>query len=112
MRKDGNNERGAFSFLSHIKIERAKRGQSAKVLFEFSRPILASLEMPAMYVKLNLLLQRGIKSKYGLALYELIADYIGLGQLTLPMSDFRRLMGVKPHQYKNTALLIRKVVKE
>jgi len=102
-------EWGAFAFLSFIKIK-GERGKSAKVSFSLPQPILESLDQPKMYLKLNLLLQRGIDSKSGLALYELLLDYVGIKKISISMKDFRNLMGVKPNQYTNTAMLIKKVV--
>jgi len=64
--KKDTYERGAFPFLSFVKIEGAKRGKVATVTFSLSPPILESLLKPSMYVKLNIFLQRDFKSKYSL----------------------------------------------
>ena len=52
-----------------------------------------------MYARLDLNLQRRFDSKYGLALWELCADYLGSGREYgetpyIPLEAFRKLMGI------------------
>jgi replication initiator protein len=56
------------------------------------------LHNPAMYARLDLNLQRRFNSKYGLALWELCADYLGSGREYgetpyIPLESFRKLLG-------------------
>jgi len=45
------------------------------VTFEFPTTIQQVIEKPEMYVKLNLLVLRGLDSKHSIALYEVLKDY-------------------------------------
>ena len=103
-------ERGAFPLLSYVKIRGKQRGETATVSFSLSPPILATLEKPTMFFRLNLLLQRGFKSKYGIALYELLLDYKGIKKIYIEIDKFRKLMGIQPEQYSIFAMLKKKVI--
>lgn len=78
-----NYEWGAFPFLSFVKIVGERRGSAATLTFELPSIILEAIKNPSMYFKLNLVIQRGINSKYGLALYEVLLDYAKLGKITI-----------------------------
>ncbi len=108
--KKDTYEWGAFSFLSFVKIEGAERGKKATVEFALALPILESLVRPNMYVKLNLLLQRGFKSKYALALFEVLSDYKRVGKLYLEIDSLRNLLGIEPHKYKSFGMFRKKVL--
>ena len=68
-----------------------------------------------MYARLDLDLQRQFDSKYGLALWELCADYLGAGREYgetpfIPIDGFRRLMGVAETAYASFKRLKDKVL--
>ena len=63
-----------------------------------------------MYVKLDLLILRRIKSKYSVALYELMKDYQNLGGYRISVEDFRKLMGIQPGQYEIFTMLRKRVL--
>lgn len=51
---------GAFPFLSWVQILGDRRGKTATLKFELATPILEAVKNPKMYVRLNLLIQRGL----------------------------------------------------
>lgn len=63
-----------------------------------------------MYVKLDLLIVRGLTSKHSVALYELMKDYQSIGKKRCEIDEFRRLMGIKPGQYSIFTMLKHRVL--
>ena len=88
-------ERGACPFLSCVKIVGQKRGNTARLTFEFPTPILEAIKRPTMYVKLNMFIRRDLNSKHSLALYEMLKDYQNIGRIRIGMEAFRKLVGVE-----------------
>lgn len=68
------------------------------------------IKHPNMYVRLNLLALRDLKSKHSIALYEFLQDYIKLGKYSCTTEDFRLLMGIKAGQYKVFTLMKKRVL--
>lgn len=60
------------------KIKTEGRGKPTTISFEFPSLVLEMVKNPNMFVKLNLLALRGLKSKHSIALYEFLKDYINL----------------------------------
>lgn len=104
------HERGAFPFLSFVKIEGQRRGGTSTLHFEFPTPILEAVKRPAMYVKLNLFIRRGLSSKHSLALYEILKDYQNIGNIRIEIENFRRLVGVSEGQYKIFTMLQKRII--
>jgi plasmid replication initiation protein len=65
---------------------------------------------PNIYVKLNLVILRGLNSKHSVALYEFMKDYQNLGKYRCEVGEFRRLMGIKPEQYSIFSMLKKRVL--
>lgn len=63
-----------------------------------------------MYVVLDMLVLKGLKSKHAIALYEFAKDYQKIGEYTCSIEGFRKLMGVKPTQYKVFTMLKKRVL--
>lgn len=103
-------QRGAFAFLSSVRIDGQRRGGIANLTFEFPTLVLEAIKRPAMYVKLNLVIQRELNSKHSLALYEVLKDYQNLGNIRVEIDNFRRLVGVEQGQYKIFTMLQKRVI--
>ena len=99
-----------FSFLAEVKITSGGRGKSTTVSFEFPSTIWRVIQHPRMYVVLDLLVLRSLKSKHSVALYELMKDYQKLGQYSCGIKEFRKLMGIKPKQYTVFTMLKTRVL--
>lgn len=103
-------EWGAFPFLSLVKITGQRRGNTAKVHFEFPTPILEAIKRPSMYVKLNMFIWRGLNSKHSLALYEILKDYQNIGRIRIEVDNFKKLVGIEPEQYKIFTMLKKRII--
>ena len=108
--KDGSLERwGATALLAQAAIEKGL------FTYAYSPELRRRLHNPTMYARLDLDLQRQFDSKYGLALWELCADYLGAGREYgetpfIPIDGFRRLMGVAETAYASFKRLKDKVL--
>ena len=85
---------GATALLAQADIQ-----QKGLFTYAYSPELRRRLHNPDMYARLDLDLQRQFDSKYGLALWELCADYLGAGREYgetpfIPIETFRKLMGV------------------
>jgi plasmid replication initiation protein len=83
--------------------------------YAYSPELRRRLHNPAMYARLDLNLQRRFNSKYGLALWELCADYLGSGREYgetpyIPLESFRKLMGIADGAYPTFKRLKDKVL--
>lgn len=103
-------ERGAFPFLAFVKINGQRRGDTARVTFEFPTPILEAIKRPSMYVKLNMFIRRWLNSKHSLALYEVLKDYQNIGKIRIPVDDFRKLVWIEPEQYTIFTMLKKRII--
>ncbi len=101
--KDKSDEWGTFAMLSQATI---KKGV---LYFAFPPIIHKTLLRPEMYTPLDLSIIKGLRSKYSVALYELLKDYRAMGCLKISISEFRELMGVKK-AYKDFGVLRHKVI--
>lgn len=103
--------RWAFPFLSLIHIEGDRRGSTAIVTFELASPILEAVKHPNMYANLDLLiLQELCESKYAYILFQLLKDYINMGNKRVGIENFRKLMGVPSGKYSIFTMLKKRVI--
>ena len=86
--------RWVFSFLSHAHIQVEQRGKASTVMIECPTIVLEAIRRPRIYSKLNLMITRGIESKHGLIMYELLTDYINLGKIRVELRELRKLFGI------------------
>lgn len=100
----------AFPFLSLVKITGQRRGNTARVHFEFPTPILEAIKRPTMYVKLNMFIWRGLNSKHSLALYEILKDYQNIGRIRIEVENFKKLVWIEPEQYKIFTMLKKRII--
>ncbi|MCW3109059.1 MAG: hypothetical protein JWQ09_3565 [Segetibacter sp.] len=76
--KDKQSVWGAFNFLSHVKIIEEGAGRPSYVQFEFPSTVLEAVRHPSMYARLDMLILRGLTSKYAVAIYEMMKDYANI----------------------------------
>lgn len=85
----------ASTILSSVSV---KRGV---IRYQYSELIKTLIVDPAIYGKINLVIQSRFKSSYALALYENCARYRGLSYTKdIDISLFRKLMGVEEGKYE------------
>lgn len=99
-----------FSFLAEANIREQWRGKNTIVTFEFPTTVLNVIKNPRIYVKLDLIIIRGLESKHSVALYELMKDYQNLNRYRCEIGNFRKLMGVEEWQYKIFTMFKKRVV--
>lgn len=95
----------ASSVLASVQI------QGTECQYAYSHHMKQMLHSPAVYGRINLIIQSRFKSSYGLALYENCARFRNL-PLTkwFPLDEFRKLMGVNPGEYEIFRDLNRRVI--
>ena len=103
-------EWGFFSFLAEVKIRSEGVGKSAYITFEFPSTVLSVIKHPNVFVKLNLYIIRGLKSKHSVVLYEFMKDYQNLWRYRCDINAFRKLMGINPGQYSIFSMLRKRVL--
>jgi len=113
--KDRGGGWGVASLLSEVEII------NGVISYAYSPTIRKKFYNPSVYAKINLSLQNRFKSKHSLALYELFLDYFNMEQSVgqtpmISLEDFRKLMGLKEHEYTQfkflNAFVIKKAIKE
>jgi hypothetical protein len=109
--KDGSPEWGATPLLAQAEI---KRGI---LTYAYSPALRRRLHNPSIYARLDLNLQKQFVSKYGLALWELCADYLWASREYgetpfIPLEKYRKLMGLKDGGYPKFKEFNRCAVKE
>ena len=90
--KDKEEIRESIVILPKVKIKTDKN--TSLLSFEFPTDILEQIKNPKMYANLDLLIVRDLNSKYSLALYEILKDYINIGQLRINIKDLKTALGV------------------
>jgi len=86
---------GVFAMLAEAKLE------NGILTYAYAPTLSEKLQNPAIYTKINLLIQQKFSSKHALTLYELCLDYIDSphGFPKLSLEEFRKYMGIAPHEY-------------
>ena len=87
-----------------------KRGGATTLNFELPTPIVEAIKRPKMFVKLNLFILRGLSSKHSLALYETLKDYEGIKKIRIPIDGLKKILGLKPEQYKIFTMFRERVI--
>jgi len=93
LEKDKKQSWGVFNLIAGIEYE------NSKFIFSFPHQVLKSLVNPNIYTYIDLVIIKDLKSKYSIALYELLKDYKEIKEVIIEVSEFRELMGVKEKQY-------------
>ena len=95
LRKDGETW-GISSVLNDVKVDFDK--EIGKTVISYSLPRIvrdAMIKKNGMFAKIDLVVVKGLKSKYAILLYELIKDYEKVKVPEMSMRDFRKMFGVE-----------------
>jgi plasmid replication initiation protein len=107
LNKDNQHEWGIAGLLAEAKII------NGVCFYAYSPTLRKNLDNPAVYAKINLILQNKFKSKHTLALYELILDYYKIGETPfIQINNLRKILGLKEDEYKDFKALNRDVIKK
>ena len=97
LNKDKHHIWESMSFLSAVKIEK----ETGHIKFEMPEMLKEKIRYPSMYAPLNMVLIAGFKCSYTIILYELLRDYLTAQKVPLiSIEDYRALMGIKDHEYR------------
>ncbi len=95
LRKDGETW-GISSVLNDVKVDFDK--EIGKTVIGYSLPRIvreAMIKKNGVFAKIDLVVVKGLKSKYAILLYELIKDYEKVKVPEMSMRDFRKMFGVE-----------------
>jgi len=104
---------GAFVLVSHILFEEDKETKETVVKFEIPEFVRERLVNPqdSLYANINLVVIRGLTSKYAIILYELVRDYQRSEIPVMEMKKFKEVFGIdKVNSYKRIDHLKSKVL--
>ncbi len=97
LNKDKHQIWAGGSFLSWVEIDK----ETNHIKFEMPEMLKEKIRYPSMYAPLNMILIAGFKCSYAIILYELLRDYLNAQKIPLiSIADYRVLMGIKNHEYK------------
>jgi len=87
---------GAFVLVSHIRFEEDKETKETVVKFEIPEFVRERLVNPqdSLYANINLVVIRGLTSKYAIILYELVRDYQRSEIPVMEMKKFKEIFGI------------------
>ena len=89
LNKDKENYWGIFNLIAGIEYKKGK------FIFSFPHQILKTLINPNIYTYLDLVIIKDLRSKYAIALYELLKDYRDIKEFKIEIDKFRKLMGAE-----------------
>jgi hypothetical protein len=113
--QDWDSEWGTTGLLASAVIKKVKGRK--KILYAYSHELRQRLFNPRLYARISLSMQNKFNSKHALALYELCVDYFIArkcqGQSPfIPLADFRKVMGLEAHEYKEFKFLRQWIIKK
>ncbi len=95
LRKDGETW-GISSVLNDVKVDFDDITGKTVISYAIPRVVRkAMINKNGMFAKIDLIVVKGLKSKYAILLYELIKDYDKVQVPILSMQDFRKMFGVE-----------------
>lgn len=97
LNKDKHQIWAGGSFLSWVEIDK----ETSHIKFEMPEMLKEKIRYPSIYAPLNMILIAGFKCSYTIILYELLRDYLNAEKIpVISIEDYRMLMGIKDHEYK------------
>ncbi len=91
---------GWVSLVSDLQITEDEKAKVVSITFELPERIKWALVDPhGVYANINLVIVRGLKSKYAIILYELVKDYEKVEIPEMTIDDFRKLFNIE-NKYK------------
>ncbi len=92
--------KGWVSLVSDLQVAEDEKAKVVNITFELPERIKWALVDPnGLYANINLVIVRGLKSKYAIILYELVKDYEKVEIPEITIDDFRKLFNIE-NKYK------------
>jgi len=87
---------GQFVLISHIQFAEDKMTKEKVVKYEIPEFVRERLVNPqdSQYANIDLVVVRGLTSKYAIILYELVKDYKNIEIPVMEMEEFKKIFGV------------------
>ncbi len=87
---------GWVSLVSDLEVKQNEKTQVVDVTFELPERIKAALIDPnGIYANINLVIIRGLQSKYAIILYELVKDFQKVQIPEMTMEKFKKIFGIE-----------------
>lgn len=75
--------------------------ESGFITYALPQQVIETIYRPEVYGEIDLAIVKGLKSKYAIAMYEFITDYIKITTIKIKIDEFKTLMGIDPQtQYQ------------
>ncbi len=88
--------KGIASLLDNIEIETDKITKLATISYSIPERVRQSMiNKNGMYANIDLIIIRGLESKYSIILYELVKDYHKVEIPKMPMQEFKKVFGIE-----------------
>ncbi len=101
---------GWVSLVSDLQVTEDEKAKVVSITFELPERIKWALIDPhGVYANINLIIVRGLKSKYAIILYELAKDYEKVEIPEITIDDFRKLFNIE-NKYSKIPDLKRRVL--
>lgn len=104
--KDKKENWGIFSLVAGIEYK------EGKFIFSFPHQVLKTLINPNVYTYIDLVIIKDLKSKYAVALYELLKDYKEIKELIIEITKIRELLGIEREKYQIFGMLRKRVIEK
>ena len=102
--------KGWVSLVSDLQVTEDEKAKVVSITFELPERIKWALIDPnGLYANINLIIVRGLKSKYAIILYELVKDYEKVEIPEMTIDDFRKLFNIE-NKYSKIPDLKRRVL--
>ena len=102
--------KGWVSLVSDLQVTEDEKAKVVNITFELPERIKWALVDPdGVYANINLVIVRGLKSKYAIILYELVKDYEKVEIPEMTIDNFRKLFNIE-NKYSKIPDLKRRVL--
>lgn len=91
LEKDKRMKWGKFKLIEKVDIS-----EDGFVSFSMPEELIAAINHPEVYGLIDLKVVKDLKSKYAVAIYEFVSDYLKIGKKRVYLDDFKTMMGIDP----------------
>lgn len=89
--KDKSKKWEKFPLIVDVDIK-----EEGFVSFSMSEELIKAIDYPTIYGMIDLKVVKQLQSKYAVAIYEFVSDYLKIGKKRVNLDDFKSLMGIDP----------------
>lgn len=89
--KDKSKQWEKFPLIVDVDVK-----EKGFVTFSMSEELIKAIDYPHIYGMIDLKVVKQLQSKYAVAIYEFVSDYLKIGKKRVNLDDFKSLMGIDP----------------